>query len=232
MRGTADFMYAADSDESPMSTTDTEVRVGLPEALDGLSRRERILWSMVREVAEKGFDSVSVADVVERARVSRATFYELFENERECLFAAYERVIDALVAHVTRAFFEGRGSWPLRIRHALGALLEAYSAEPAVARMATVDVPALEPEARRRYQQALERLRPLFSEGRKYAESDIFPRDLELMAVGGAEAIISDKVVAARTEELPDLLPDLLFTVLVPYVGPEEALAEVQRTAA
>jgi AcrR family transcriptional regulator len=224
-------MYAADSDESPVGTTDTEVRVGLPEALEGLSRRERILWSMVREVAEKGFDSVSVADVVERARVSRAAFYQLFENERECLFAAYERVIDALVAHVTRAF-EGRGTWPLKIRRALGALLEAYSAEPAVVRMATVDVPASEPEARRRYQQGLERLRPLFSEGRKYAETDVFPRDLELMAVGGAESIIFDQVVAARTKELPHLLPDILFTVLVPYVGPEEALAEVERTAA
>jgi AcrR family transcriptional regulator len=214
-----------------VSTTDMEVAAGLPMALEGLSRRERIIWSMVREVTEKGFESVSVADVVERARVSRAAFYQLFENERECLFAAYERVIDALVAHVTRAF-EGRGSWPLKIRRALGALLEAYSAEPAVARMATVEVPAAEPEARRRYQQGLERLRPLFSEGRKYAESDIFPRDLELMAVGGAEAIIFDQVVAARTEELPELLPDILFTVLVPYVGPEEALAEVERTAA
>ena len=97
--------------------------------------------------------------------------------------------------------------------------------------MATVELPAAGPEARRRYHDALGQLRPLFSEGRKYAESDILPPDLELMAVGGAEAIIFDEVVAGRTKELPKLLPDILFAVLVPYVGPTAAKAEVRRAA-
>jgi AcrR family transcriptional regulator len=208
-----------------------QVRSGLPRALSGFSTRERILWSMVRAVAEQGFESVRVADVVQRAGVSSAAFYELFENERECLFAAYERVIDALVAHVTRAFKRG-GSWPVKIRRALGALLDAYAAEPEVARMATVEVPAAAPGAQRRYRGALERFIPLFREGRRYAQSEVLPADLELMAVGGAEAIIFDEVLAGRTEELPTLLSDILFTVLVPYVGPEAAAVEVQRTQA
>jgi AcrR family transcriptional regulator len=208
-----------------------EVRAGLPRALDGLSRQEQILWSMVRAAAEQGFDSVTVADVVKRAGVSSAAFYELFEDEKECLFAAYERVIDALIAHVNRAFGR-RGSWPVKIRRALGALLDAYAAEPEVARMATVEVPAAAPGARRRYRSALERFIPLFREGRGYSQSEILPADLELMAIGGAEAIIFDEVFAGRTEELPTLLPDILFTVLVPYVGPEAAAAEVQRTQA
>jgi AcrR family transcriptional regulator len=212
-----------------VSAAYVEVRPGLPRTLDGLSRQERILWSTVRVMAEQGFESVSVAEVVKRAGVSRATFYELFENERECLIAAYERVIDALVAHVTRAFGR-RGSWPLKIRRGLAALLDAYAAEPEVARMATVEVPSGAPGAQRRYHEALERLRPLFSEGRKYADSDIFPPDLDLMAVGGVEAIVFDEVVAGRTEKLPALLPDILFTVLAPYVGPEAARAEVRRT--
>ena len=43
------------------------------------------------------------------------------------------------------------------------------------------------------------------------------------MAVGGAEAVIFEEVLSGRTEELPTLLPDILFTVLVPYIGPEAA---------
>ena len=209
---------------------DPEVRRGLPRTIDGLSGQERILWSMVRLVAENGSDSVAVDDVLDRAGVSRTTFDELFESKDECLFAAYERVIDGLVAYVSRAF-EGDGPWPLKIRRALRACLKAYSVEPEVTRMATVELPAAGPEARRRYHDALGQLRPLFSEGRKYAESDILPPDLELMAVGGAEAIIFDEVVAGRTKELPKLLPDILFAVLVPYVGPKAAKAEVRRAA-
>ncbi len=212
-----------------MTTAYLEVRAGLPQALEGLSVQERILWSMVRVVSERGSESVSVDDVVERADVSLSGFYRLFESKEECLFAAYERVTNALVRHVTRGF-ERTGSWPLKIRRALGALLEAYAAEPEVARMATVELPVAVPEARRRYRDALRRLLPLFRAGRDYADNERLPADIELMAIGGAEAIIADEVVADRTEELPEMLPDILFAVLAPYLGPEAANAEVERT--
>jgi AcrR family transcriptional regulator len=206
-------------------------KAGLPHAVEGLPKEERILWSMVRVLGEKGTDSpVTVSEVTRRAGVSRPAFYELFENIDECVYAAYERVIDALASHVRRAY-EGEGSWPLRLRRGLSALLEAFSAEPEVARMAAVDIPAVEPEARRRYHDALERFVPLFREGRSYARQEgALPPDLERMAVASIEAVVSDEVAAGRTKQLPQLLPDLLFTVLTPYVGPEAASAEVRRT--
>ena len=214
---------------SAVGETETEVRPGLPRAIEGLADEQRILWATVRLVAEKGFESVTVSDVIERAGVSRCAFYELFESKDECLFAAYEKVLDVLVDYVARAF-EGDGPWPLRIRRAMEACLEACSAEPEVARMTTVDVPAARPEAQRRYRDALQRFVPLFIEGREYAADEIrLPRDLERMAVGGAETIIFDEVVAGRAEDLPARLPDLLFTVLAPYIGPEAAAAEVRR---
>jgi AcrR family transcriptional regulator len=214
-----------------MSGTDanTEARPGLPREIEGLSCEQRILWATVRLVAEKGFDSVTVFDVTKRADVSRAAFYELFESKDECLFAAYEKVLDALVEYVSRAY-EGDGPWPLRIRRAMQACLEACSAEPEVARMTTVDAPGARPEAQHRYRDALERFVPLFVEGREYAGSAIhLPPDLERMAVGGAETIIFDEVVAGRARELTAKLPDILFTVLAPYIGAEAAAAEVRR---
>jgi AcrR family transcriptional regulator len=211
--------------------TKTEVRPGLPRAIEGLSDEQRILWATVRLVAEKGFESVTVFDVLDRADVSRAAFYQLFESKDECLFAAYEKVLDSLVAYVGRAY-ETDGPWPLKVRRAMQACLEACSAEPEVTRMTTVDLPAARPEAQRRFRNALERFVPLFIEGREYASDEInLPRDLERMAVGGAEMIIFDEVVAGRAEDLPTRLPDLLFSVLAPYIGPEAAAAEVRRAA-
>jgi AcrR family transcriptional regulator len=202
---------------------------GLPRAIEGLRPEERILWATVRLASEKGFESVRLFDVMERADVSRATFYELFESKEECLFAAYERVLEVLVAYVARAF-EGTEPWPVKIKRALEACLEACSAEPEVTRMAAVEVPATRAEAQRRYCDALQRFLPLLIEGREYKRNGIdLPPDLELMAMGGAEAIIHEEVVADRTQDLPAKLPDILFTVLVPYMGPEAAAAEVRR---
>jgi AcrR family transcriptional regulator len=202
---------------------------GLPRAIEDFEPEDRILWATVRLASEKGFELVRVFDVIERAEVSRANFYELFDSRDECLFAAYERVLDVLFSYVERAY-EGDEPWPVKIRRALGACLEACSVEPEVTRMATVEVPAASPEAQRRYGDTLRRFVPLLTEGRRYGEpgSDL-PSDLELMAVGGAEAIIHEEVVADRTEDLPAKLPDVLFTVLAPYIGPEAAAAEAQR---
>lgn len=209
-----------------------KIHPGLPRDIAGLSCEQRILWSAVRLATEKGFDSVTVFDVISRAEVTRPAFYQLFESKDECLFAAYEKVLDSLVAYVARAY-ETDAPWPARIRHAMQACLEACASEPEVVRMTTLDAPAARPEAQRRYRQALERLEPLFVEGREYAANSIrLPADLERMAVGGAESIIFDEVVAGRAEELSARLPDILFAVLAPYIGAEAAAAEVRRAEA
>jgi AcrR family transcriptional regulator len=211
------------------SATEDTRRGGIPSQLEGLSQEERILWSMVRAIAEKGYEAVTIADVVERASVSRSKFYELFDNKEECLFAAYERINEILVALVSKAF-EGEAPWPTKVRRSLEAVLQAYAIEPEIARMATVEVPAAGPEAQRRYREAAMRFLPFFAEGRKYAKGGAdLPADLELMSLGGAEAIVFDEVVAGRGATLPSMLPEILFAILVPYVGPEAAAAEMRR---
>jgi AcrR family transcriptional regulator len=204
---------------------------GLPRNVEGLTQRDRLLWSMVRVIAEKGYDGITVADVVARAGVSRTTFYDEFANKDECLFAAYDRVIDELIDYVADAFHSGR-DWPERIRDALDALLRALAAEPDVAQMAVVEVPAAGPHGHRRYRDAVERFFPFLEEGREFSErSGELPPGIELMAVGGAEAIIFDGVVGGRVSELPAMLPEIVFAVLVPFIGPEDA-AEAMHDAA
>jgi AcrR family transcriptional regulator len=198
---------------------------GLPRNVEGLSQHERLLWSMVRVIAEKGYDGVTVGEVVARAGVSRTTFYDEFADKDECLFAAYDRVIDELVAYVADAFSSER-DWPERITDALDALLRALAAEPDVAQMAAVEVPAAGPQAHQRYRDALERFLPFLEEGKEFSgRSGELPPEVELMAVGGAEVIIFDEVVGGRVANLPAMLPELVFAVLVPFIGPEDAAA-------
>ncbi len=46
---------------------------------------------MAEAVGERGYAETTVRDVLERARMSRRTFYELFDNREECFLAAYDQ---------------------------------------------------------------------------------------------------------------------------------------------
>ncbi len=52
------------------------------------------------EVAERGAANVSVAHVVERAGVSRRTFYELFADREECFLAAFDDAVSRASRYV------------------------------------------------------------------------------------------------------------------------------------
>ena len=192
------------------------------------SQRERLLEAAVRVVAEKGYGATTVADLTREAGISRTTFYAMFEDKEACFLAAYDNVVDALVRRVDDGL-RGRGGLAATGPAAgLAALLEALAEEPALARLALVDVGAAGPAAQRRYRAALQRLTPLFDEGRDFAPGGrSLPANTSRMAIGAVAGLISDELVDGRAEQLPNLLSDVLFATLVPYIGPAAAAREV-----
>jgi AcrR family transcriptional regulator len=191
------------------------------------SQRERLLEAAVRVVAEKGYGPTTVTDLTREAGISRTTFYAMFDDKEACFLAAYDGVVDALVRRISAAY-EAEEGWPRRARAGLAALLEALAEEPDVARLALVDVGAAGPAAQRRYRAALQRLTPLFDEGRDFAPGGrSLPANTSRMAIGAVAGLTSDELAAGRAEYLPSLLSDLLFATLVPYIGPVAAAREV-----
>ena len=181
--------------------------------------------------AAKGYEATTVADVVEFADVSEDAFYEMFDDKAACFLEAYDAVFDVLVAHVTAAFEAAAGEpWPEQIAAGLGALVELLSIEADIARMAMVEVTAAGDDARERYRAALARFTPFLEQGRTYSgQGDALPADTARFAVGGATSMIFDEVRAGRGPELKRILPDLVFAVLMPYLGPEAAEDEMRR---
>ena len=197
------------------------------------SERERLLEAMVRVAAAKGYEASTVADVVEVAAVPRETFDAMFAGKDECFLEAYDAVIDVLVAHVSAAFESTDGQrWPDRIAAALRALVELLSTEADIARMAMVEVTAIGEDARIRYRSALGRFTYFLEEGRRISpQGDELPADTAGFAIGGATSMIFDEIRAGRGPELRRILPDLVFAVLMPYLGPEAAEDEMRRVA-
>lgn len=200
----------------------------LPPEVVARSQRERLLEAAIRVAAAKGYAATTVGDLTKEAGISRTTFYELFEDKEACFLAAYDNAVDVLVRQVVAAY-ESEQRWPQRARAGLRALLDLLAAEPELARLALVDIGAAGPAAQRRYRVAVQRLTPLFEEGRDFAPGGRgLPANTSRMAIGGVTGLISDELVAGRAEQLPGLLSDALFATLVPYIGPRAAAREVE----
>jgi AcrR family transcriptional regulator len=194
------------------------------------SQRERLREAMVRVAAEKGYSATTVTEVVEAAGVSTATFYELFDDKQACFLEAFAAVNDVVVAHVSSAYQSATDlPWPQRVAVALRALVELLAGESDVARLTMVEVTAAGDEARLRYGFALSRFAELLDEGREYSEQRDLPADTSKFAVGAATSMIFDEVRAGRGPELERILPDLVFAVLMPFVGPDAAEDEMRR---
>ena len=102
----------------------------------------------------------------------------------------------------------------------LATLVEIFSREPELARTALVEVAAAGAEARQRHWDAVSRLTAYLDDGRRLDGGEELPEHISTMAVGAVSGLIFDELVAGRTEQLPELMPDLLFAMLVPYIGP------------
>jgi AcrR family transcriptional regulator len=199
----------------------------LPPEVVARSQRERLLEATIRVVASRGYAATTIADLTKEAGISRTTFYELFDDKEACFLAAYDNAVDGLIPQIVSAY-ETEQRWPERARAGLTALLEALAAEPALARLALVDIGAAGPAAQRRFRAAVQRLTPLFEEGRDFAPgSRSLPANTSRMAIGGVTGLIADELVAGRAEQLPELISDALFATLVPYLGPDAATREV-----
>lgn len=92
---------------------------------------------MTQVAARCGYAEASVARVIEQAGVSRATFYEHFEDKEACFLAAYE----AAARRVGRAMESmDQGHPPARLAPQLfGDVLESLAAAPAAARILVVE---------------------------------------------------------------------------------------------
>ncbi len=203
-------------------------RHGLPRELVVRSQRERLLTAVVRVTAARGYESTSVADILEEAGVGRESFYELFADKKDCLLAARGLLIEDLEATVRAAY--GRGeTWTDQARNALAAMLEWFASDPAAARVVIVELAAVGPVARKLFQSDFSRFTALVDSGLDEGVPGL-PQATGL-AVGGLLARVYGEVVNDRVTELPTLLPDLLFELLVPFVGEEQARAEQLRAA-
>ncbi len=208
-------------------------RHNLPREFVVSSQRDRLLDSMAQACAEKRYAEVSVADIVSRARVSRSTFYEIFPDKEACFLAAYDAILGRFVTEVIKACQDPELTWPEQIERGIATSLSFLAAEPAFARMCIVDMFSAGPSALERYLSAVRLIAAFVDGGRQMMpDRENVPQSISSMVVGGAAVVIRAEIVDDRTEYLPNVGPDLLYSILIPYMDQEEALGRSERYAA
>jgi len=195
------------------------------------TRRQSILEAMVRVVGRRGYKATSVADVIAEAGTSRTTFYKHFEDKHECFLAAYDMVVERVLDEVI-ASCNGERSWLDRVRVGLATIVEMFALDPELARTAIVEVAAAGADARQRHWNAISRFTEFLEDGVELTGGRELPNNIALMAAGAVSGLIFDELLTGRAERLPQLLPDLLFALLVPYIGPGAATEEMRKAAA
>lgn len=168
------------------------------------SQRSRLFQAMVELVGTHGYAETNVNQVLDRAGVSRKTFYELFASKDDCLLAIYDDAAQCLRRVVQHAY--QRGTTPReRIDAALDVLLEWAVAEPGLARLCMLEVPTSGLAGQRRLTATLGWLTSVMAD--ILGDLDV-PELMPELIVGGIHQMVVHRLVN-DTAELPSLATDL-----------------------
>lgn len=198
----------------------------LPVTAVRASQRERLLRAMVAAAAESGYYAVTIADIVGRARVSRAAFYEHFTGKEDCFLAASAEGWQMVTAHVTEAARAVPPGTPDvdTLRAALRAFLGFLAAEPAFARVFYVDMPSIGAAAPERAHAARQQYADINRRWHQRARArnpgwpDV-PDDAYLALSGATTELVRSRVHAGRTGDLPGLENTLVSLHLAILAG-------------
>jgi AcrR family transcriptional regulator len=184
-------------------------------------QRERLIVAMLNAAAELGYLETNVQDVIDRAGVSRPTFYEHFSNKEDCFLAAFDTSAERLRRKVDAAVRKGGDVWRDRVRFGLEALLRFASREPDTARTMVVEARAASAAAVKRRVELMDE----FADCLQTQAVELLPEGIAhspLTAsgiVGGVESLLYSRLCKHEYDQLESLLPSLMYFVVLPYEG-------------
>lgn len=175
------------------------------------SQRGRLLFAVAQTVAERGYGGTTVAHVVERAGVSRSTFYEQFPDKEAAFLVAYDTGVEILLGRIRDAADElGDADWRAHVRSDLTSYMEVLAADPAFAWAMHVEVLAAGPAALERraaiFAMFTERTRRVHELARREQPSlPPIPAEAFALHTGGIDELVRECLRTRGAHALPEL---------------------------
>jgi AcrR family transcriptional regulator len=192
--------------------------------------RRKIIDALIETTVRADYAHTCIERVLSAANLPEAAFYAFFESIEDCFIEASDELIGELEL-VVLAQTSGEAPWPQRIRRGLEALLGALARYPDRAHFVLIECLGAGRPAAERLRSAEAMFALVIEEGEEHAvnvEHLSVEHLSELTAegiIGGIAGIVHTRVLEEDTAELPEMLGELLYFALMPYLGHERALA-------
>lgn len=208
------------------SSADTAALVPFP-GLRSRPARERLLEAMLVVSGELGYEQVAIRHVIERAKTSRATFYKHFDDREDCFALAQRDAGEWLYRRLLGAA-KRQPTWREGLRAALAELLEFCANQPAIAKALLVESHAAGERAMGQRRELMERLSHALDSARREIPSRQAPPPVaSSFIVGAIDSLVSAKLMEGDAEHAPEMLPGLLYFVVMQYFGESAAWEEM-----
>ena len=182
--------------------------------------------AMIKVVSEKGYNEARIVDVIDVAGVSRKTFYELFADKEQCFLSTYDLIVSQLLKVTSGEFGSSpNATWAERIRVGMAAMLDLIVAQPTAARFCIVEVLAAGPKALARRDAAIRQFTYFLDAGRSETSIEL-PGITSLALAGGINELLYSELIHGASAQLPNRLPELVFWITNPFLGPARASTE------
>jgi AcrR family transcriptional regulator len=193
-------------------------RHGLPRDFVAQNQRDRLAAGIIASVSELGYHETTITQIAAAAGVSRRTFYGYFNSKEECFIATFDQIADHL-CDAAREAAAGK-EWPAQAAAKIAAALEVFSTNPQLARFTLAVPPRAGGEVTAHYRRALDGALLELTDGLPgEAEARRPSPTMQQSLIGGAVALIVQKLEAGEGERIRDLLPDLAELFLAPFIG-------------
>jgi AcrR family transcriptional regulator len=221
-------------------------RHDLPRQFIVKNQRERIVDATAAIVAEKGLANLTIPEIARRANVSHQTFYEMYPTKHDAFLGTQKVGLHQALRVTVAAYEENKQDWPRGVAAGLRALLGYLASEPAHAHLILVDTFAASPEAIEIRDTSIHAFAAYLQPGYHYASSSssssssngsgagpahgAVPGVAPEAIAGGIWQVLNYYIEDERTEELPEVAPQLIYAALTPFIGPKDAAKAARRT--
>jgi AcrR family transcriptional regulator len=173
-------------------------------------QRARLFAAFVANCARKGYEATSVEDLLRISGVSRATFYEQFDDKLSCFRAAEDEILATAIDAVAAKLGGSEGDPDGRPRAALEAFVRVVVDQPAAARMCLIESYAAGSTGIDPVRRAIDWIVLLARDAaeRLPGRADM-PPELLRGIVGGIYQVVYGRLFQRREEDLPGLVPEL-----------------------
>lgn len=197
----------------------------IPPAEVARVQRARILAAITQLSYREGYASVTVTAITEAARISRDVFYLHFLDKQDAAREANEQVFGQAIAACADAFFAAGPSWPERVWAGGSALARFVAEHPEEAHLGFVAPHAIGAPAIQHTYDRLAAFTLFMGEGYEFRPE---ARELPKVCSEALAAVMFELAYRELRERrnaagLLRCLPQLAYSILAPFMGPEGA---------